>query len=92
MEWMASVRLPDGTIETYRRYGDSAHFVVWGRDAVGVRKGEKPFVAEWCASAEGAFVVLPSWQRYGGEWTVLPVDHKAKPSRPKMHGRGKGCA
>ncbi len=27
MEWMASLRLPDGTIETYRRYGDSAHFV-----------------------------------------------------------------
>ena len=44
MNWIASVTLPDGTIETYRRHGDNAHFVVLGRDAAGVRKYEKPIV------------------------------------------------
>jgi hypothetical protein len=75
MNWIASVTLPDGTIETYRRHGDSAHFVVLGRDATGVRKHEKPVVVQWCASVDGAFAVLPRWQRYGGEWTILPVEY-----------------
>lgn len=74
-EWVASVTLPDGRTETYLRQGTRSHFVVFGRDAVGVRRDEKPGVAQWCASAEGAFNVLPVWQRYGGEWTILPVEY-----------------
>jgi hypothetical protein len=58
-----------------RRHGDNAHFVVLGRDAAGVRKHEKPIVVQWCASVDGAFAVLPRWQRYGGEWTILPVEY-----------------
>lgn len=59
MDCTASVELPDGTTETYTRHGDSAHFVVFGRDALGVRRQEKPAVVQWCASADGAFNVLP---------------------------------
>lgn len=84
MDCTASVELPDGTTETYTRHGDSAHFVVFGRDALGVRRQEKPAVVQWCASADGAFNVLPEWQRYGGDWTILPVAYT--PASGAEHG------
>jgi len=73
--YTASVTMPDGTIDTFARYGDSDRFVIVGRDGVGVRKGERPWVAQWCATEQGARNVLPDWQRYGGEWTILPVSY-----------------
>jgi hypothetical protein len=71
----ASITTEDGTIETYKRHGNSERFVIFGRDAAGVRKGERPIVAEWCASEQGARNVLPDWQRYGGQWAILPVTY-----------------
>jgi hypothetical protein len=70
-----SITTPTGSVETYARWGDSAKFVVFGRDAAGVRKGERPGVAQWCATEQGARNVLPDWQRYGGEWVILPVTY-----------------
>lgn len=71
--YTATVTCPDGTTRTYNRHGDSSRVVVFGRDAKGVRKQEQPYVAQWCANADGAQNVLPEWQRFGGEWSILPV-------------------
>lgn len=70
---VASVTTSDGSVKAYGRWGVSSKFVVFGRDAVGVGKGERPGVAQWCATEQGARNVLPDWQRYGGEWVILPV-------------------
>jgi hypothetical protein len=73
--YVASVTASNGSVETYGRWGDSSKFVVFGRDAAGVRKGELPGVAQWCATEQGARNVLPDWKRYGGEWVILPVTY-----------------
>jgi len=72
----AIVTLPDGTTRTYPRHGTTAQFVVYGRDAIAVRKNEPPGVAEWCANEPGAQNVLPYWKKFGGEWSVLPVTYR----------------
>lgn len=73
----ATITLPDGSKETYDRWGDSSKFVIFGRDAAGVRTGGRPGVAQWCANEPAARNELPKWQRYGGEWAVLPVPYGA---------------
>lgn len=79
--YTASVTAPDGTIENFNRYGNGQRFVIFGRDAVGIRKDQRPFVAQWCASEEGAHNVLPDWQSDGGEWMILPVTYTEQAHR-----------
>ncbi|MGV7701653.1 hypothetical protein PJN16_10055 [Mycobacterium kansasii] len=79
--YLASVVTSTGSIETYSRQGNRAHFVIFGRDAVSVRTSKQPWVAQWCASERGARTALPEWQRYGGEWMILPVAYTTQPQR-----------
>lgn len=74
--YTAAITLPDGSTKTYTRHGSTAQFVVYGRDAVAVRKSEPAGVAEWCANQTGAQNVLPYWQKFGGEWLILPVSYR----------------
>lgn len=71
----ATITLPDGSTKTYTRHGTTAQFVVYGLDAVGVRRCELPGVAQWCANERGAQNVLPNWTKYGGQWLILPVTY-----------------
>lgn len=79
--YLASVVTSTGSIETYSRHGNRAHFVIFGRDAVSVRTSKQPWVAQWCASERGARTALPEWQRYGGEWMILPVAYTTQTQR-----------
>lgn len=70
----ATVALPDGTTALHPRWGDTARYVVYGRDQVGVRRDETPWIARWCPTEQSAQFARAEWQQgYGGEWSVLPV-------------------
>ncbi len=75
MRLVGLVETADG-VESYPRGSRDRLFVIYGQDAEGLRLGERPWVAQWCATEQGARDLLPLWERHGGEWTILPVRYE----------------